>query len=75
MPEIDNGRKVIEAGTRGSVFKYTCYSPFKLFGHHGPIGCGGGNKWNLKTIPVCTSKYWPMCKIIEETKCLDIIYQ
>ena len=56
MPEIKNGRKVPEAGTRGSIFKYRCNPPFKLFGHHGPIGCEGNNKWNLQNIPVCTSK-------------------
>ena len=56
MPEIKNGKKVVEHGTRGSVFKYRCNSPFRLFGHHRPISCGGGNKWNIKHIPVCTSK-------------------
>ena len=56
MPEIENGKKVIEQGTRGSVFKYRCNSPYRLFGHHRPISCGGGNQWNIKHIPVCTSK-------------------
>ena len=58
MPEIMNGRKIEVPGTRGSVFKYRCNAPFKLFGHHGPIGCQGNNKWSLQHIPVCTSKYW-----------------
>ena len=53
-----NGRKIEVPGTRGSVFKYRCNAPFKLFGHHGSIGCQGNNKWSLEHIPVCTSKYW-----------------
>ena len=68
MPEIMNGRKIEVPGTRGSVFKYRCNAPFKLFGHHGPIGCQGNNKWSLQHIPVCTSKYWLYEEIIKKKK-------
>lgn len=71
MPEIKNGKKVVEHGTRGSVFKYRCNSPFRLFGHHRPISCGGGNKWNIKHIPVCTSKLILIRLTYEEFKILD----
>ena len=56
MPEIDNGRKVIEEGYRGSVFRYKCKARYKLFGYNGPISCEGNKKWSKQTAPVCTRK-------------------
>ena len=57
MPEIDNGHKEMQRGTRGSVFKYKCNPKFKLFGYDGPISCLGYKQWSTHETPVCTRKY------------------
>ena len=36
MPEIENGRKALESGTRGSVFRYRCNSNAGAAHTHGP---------------------------------------
>ena len=57
LPEIDNGYKEMQRGTRGSVFKYKCNPKFKLFGYDGPISCLGYKQWSAHETPVCTRKY------------------